>query len=125
MSQENYLPDWSLKEILQCDESQVEKAESIMKYLDFPIDKFPNGLNSKIGENKISLSGGELQKIAFIRLLLQDKRIFIMDEPTSALDLDSEKRVIELIESMLSEKTCIIITHRKPLLEICNKIIEL
>ena len=125
MSQENYLPDWSLKEILQCDESQVEKAESIMKYLDFPIDKFPNGLNSKIGENKISLSGGEIQKIAFIRLLLQDKRIFIMDEPTSALDLDSEKRVIELIESMLSEKTCIIITHRKPLLEICNKIIEL
>lgn len=48
-----------------------------------------------------------------------------MDEPTSALDEDSENRMIHLISTELSGKTCIIITHRKAVLEICDRVIEL
>ena len=125
MSQENYLPGWELRDIFECKDSDTEKINYLMSYLNFPIDSFSNGLDSKIGENKMSLSGGEIQKIAFVRLILQDKKIYIMDEPTSALDEDSENRMIHLINKELGGKTCIIITHRKAVLEICDRVIEL
>lgn len=125
MSQDNYLPDWTLKDIFDCDDIELENAKYLMNYLNFPIEKFPNGLDSKIGENKIALSGGEIQKIAFIRLILQNKMIYIMDEPTSALDVDSENKMIELIETRLKGKTCIIITHRDAVLKICNRVVDL
>lgn len=66
-----------------------------------------------------------MQKLAFIRLLLEQKQIYILDEPTSALDLESEKKMIIMIEKYLKNKTCIIITHRKAILNICDKIIKL
>ncbi len=125
MSQENYLPGWKLRDIFECEDNDIEKINSLMNYLNFPVDSFLNGLDSKIGENKMSLSGGEIQKIAFVRLILQDKKIYIMDEPTSALDEDSENRMIHLISTELNGKTCIIITHRKAVLEICDRVIEL
>lgn len=125
MSQENYLPGWKLRDIFECEDNDIEKINYLMSYLSFPVDSFLNGLDSKIGENKMSLSGGEIQKIAFVRLILQDKKIYIMDEPTSALDEDSENRMIHLISTELNGKTCIIITHRKAVLEICDRVIEL
>ena len=72
----------------------------------------------------ISLSGGELQKLAFIKLLLEQKQIYIFDEPTSALDLESEEKMITMLRKYLKNRTCIIITHRKAILNICDKIIE-
>lgn len=125
MSQENYLPSWSLWDIFEADKQDESKIVGLMKFLNFPIEKLPYGLNSIIGENRISLSGGEIQKIAFIRLLLQNKQIYIFDEPTAALDIDSEKKMVQLIESELYQKTCLIITHRKEVLKICDRVIEL
>ena len=123
MSQDNYLPDWKLRELFECDDDK--KISSLMEYLNLPLENFLYGLDSKIGENKIALSGGEIQKIAFIRLILQDKQIYIMDEPTSALDTDSEERMIQLINTSLKGKTCVIVTHRKSVLKICNRVLEL
>lgn len=123
MLQENYLPDWSLKEFFG--KNNTEEAEKMMDDLGISLRKFSEGMNSKIGENKISLSGGELQKLAFIKLLLEQKQIYILDEPTSALDLESENKMIAMIEKYLKNRTCIIITHRKEILNICDRIIEL
>lgn len=67
----------------------------------------------------------EIQKIAFIRLISQNRQIYIMDEPSSALDGDSENKMIHLIDKYLRGKTCMIITHRKAILEICDRVVEL
>lgn len=126
MSQDNYLPGWELREIFECkDESDEEKICVLLRYLNFSIGNFTKGLKSKIGENKMSLSGGEIQKIAFIRLISQNRQIYIMDKPSSALDGDSENRMIHLIDKYLRGKTCMIITHRKAILEICDRVVEL
>ncbi|MDD3341545.1 MAG: hypothetical protein PHN72_05100 [Bacilli bacterium] len=50
-----------------------------------------------------------------------DKEIYILDEPTSNLDSVSEDRIASMIEKYLKDKTCIIVTHRPKLTEICNK----
>lgn len=122
MLQENYLPDWTLEDFFG--KNNVENAEKMMNDLGIPLRKFSKGMNSRIGENKISLSGGELQKLAFIKLLLEQKQIYIFDEPTSALDLESEEKMITMLRKYLKNRTCIIITHRKAILNICDKIIE-
>lgn len=81
--------------------NNVENAEKMMNDLGIPLRKFSKGMNSRIGENKISLSGGELQKLAFIKLLLEQKQIYIFDEPTSALDLESEEKMITMLRKYL------------------------
>lgn len=125
MTQDNYLPRWKIREVFECDEDQEDRIYYLMDYLNFPVQKLENGLESVIGDNKISLSGGEAQKIAFIRLILQNKQIYIMDEPTAALDTESEDKMVNLIRDVLKDKTCLIITHRPKVLEICDRTIEL
>jgi len=52
---------------------------------------------------------------------LLDKEIYILDEPTSNLDIISENKIYEMINKYLNDKTCIIVTHRPKLTEMCNK----
>ena len=67
--------------------SETEVKEACIKSdaLKF-ISKFKNGLNTVIGEGAITLSGGEIQRIAIARALLKKAKILILDEPTSAID---------------------------------------
>jgi ATP-binding cassette, subfamily B, bacterial PglK len=57
------------------------------------------------------LSGGQIQRIAIIRALLQRKQKIILDEPTSALDSVSEKRIVELINTLKQSHLVILVTH--------------
>ena len=100
-------------------------AKRMLRELHFEIDKFPEGMESEIGGNASSISGGEAQKLAFIRLILEDKKMFILDEPTSALDLESEELMLEMICKYMKGRTCVIITHRPKLLDICDQVIEM
>lgn len=86
---------------------------------------FNDGLNTIIKENTLNLSGGQVQKIALIRLFLQDKSIYILDEPTSAMDIESEKIVCNVLKKKLEGKTALIITHREQILSICDKNIRM
>ncbi|MEF9992469.1 MAG: ABC transporter ATP-binding protein [Romboutsia sp.] len=81
---------------------------------------------SKVGENSNFVSGGEIQKISLLRLLLQDnKSIYILDEPTSAVDIENEIKICNKLKEVLKGKTVIIITHRPAILDICDEIINL
>ena len=53
--------------------------------------------------------------------ILLDKKIYILDEPTSNLDSLSENKIYDMINKYLKNKTCLIVTHRPKLTEICNK----
>ncbi|MEP0005650.1 MAG: peptidase domain-containing ABC transporter [Balneola sp.] len=83
-----------------------------LQILDF-IEKIPHGLDTHIGENGASLSGGEKQKIAIARALYKEPEIFIFDEASSHLDSISEQYIQEAIQKLKNQgKTIIVIAHR-------------
>ena len=62
------------------------------------------------------LSGGEQQRVALVKLMLQDSDIILADEPTSSLDLENEKIVMDILKSFTEKgKTVIIVTHNQSL----------
>jgi putative ATP-binding cassette transporter len=62
-----------------------------------------------------TLSGGEKQRIAFARLLIQKPQIIVMDEATSALDRQSQENLMNLIHEKLPETTIVSVGHREEL----------
>lgn len=76
------------------------------------VDRFPNGLNTKIGEEGVNLSGGQKQLIAFIRAIYSNPEILIVDEGTSAMDREMEQHVLNLIRKYKTNMMVLFITHR-------------
>ena len=85
------------------------------------VNNLEKGLDTLVGEKGIKLSAGQKQRLNIIRGILLDKEIYILDEPTSNLDRVSENKIYDMIDKYLRDKTCIIVTHRDKLTEICNK----
>jgi ATP-binding cassette, subfamily B, bacterial PglK len=87
--------------------------------------RLPEGVFSRLGEKGVKLSGGEGQRVAIARALYHNRNVFIFDEATSALDTETEKNVVEMIESLHGEKTMIVIAHRISTLKHCDMIYKL
>ena len=88
---------------------QISMQLGIQKF----IDELPQGFFTDVGENGLSLSGGQRQKIAFARVLYREPEIIILDEATSALDSESEDDIMNVVRKLKSEgKTIIMIAHR-------------
>lgn len=75
------------------------------------IDKLPQGLDTIVEESGKRFSGGEQQRIALARILLQDAPIIIIDEPTIGLDPLTEKQLLTTIFEVLKGKTVLWVTH--------------
>jgi HlyD family secretion protein len=98
-------------------DSKNVNLEEVYKIIDFInlkefIDSLPYGLNTKVGDNGIFLSGGQKQKIAIARCLIKNSEVIIFDEATSSLDTESEKSINDLIFKLRNSKTIINVTHR-------------
>ncbi|HLA49156.1 MAG TPA: ABC transporter ATP-binding protein [Candidatus Saccharimonadales bacterium] len=85
-------------------------------------DHLPGGLESMVGEGGNTLSGGQKQRLAIARGLLKNAPIVCMDEPTAALDSKSEKYIRDSIAKLIANKTVLMVTHRKALLSLMDKI---
>jgi ATP-binding cassette subfamily B protein len=72
----------------------------------------PEGLDLRLGDRGATLSGGQRQRVAIARAMLKDAPVLLLDEPTSALDAATEVEVLEALERLFSERTCIVIAHR-------------
>lgn len=104
-------------------DEEIEKAVSISCAKQF-IDELPLGLETVIGEKGMGLSEGQIQRLAIARSLLSKAPILLLDEATSALDEETEKQFLMNLKQ-LENKTCIIVSHKKAALEICNKYVQI
>lgn len=105
------------------DEDMMHALE--MACADRFVKKLPDGLDTELSEKSGGLSEGQAQRIAIARALIGNKPVIILDEATSALDEKTESVVLQNISNELTQKTCFIITHRRSMLQYCDKVIRL
>lgn len=95
-----------------------QRAETLLKQI---------GLNHRLTAFPHMLSGGEKQRVAIVRALMNHPKIILADEPTASLDAERATEVIEMIKNQIKSKKMIgiMITHDKRLFEYADKVIEL
>ena len=86
------------------------------------INEQPQGLQTSVGEKGNTLSAGEKQLVAFLRIYLRNPQLLVLDEATSSIDSITEQYVQTAIAKMTEGRTSIIIAHRLSTLSLCDKI---
>ena len=92
-------------------QAEIDRAAAMAHCEEF-IRNIPGGYEAKVGERGTKLSGGEKQRIAIARAILADAPILILDEATSSLDSITEKFIQESLETLMENRTTIVIAHR-------------
>ena len=116
VTQETYLFNGTVRDNLLYAKPEATEEEMIeacrkANIWDF-IERQPDGLDTKVGNRGLKLSGGEKQRISIARALLKDPALLIFDEATSALDSISEAAIQAAINPLIEERTSILIAHR-------------
>jgi ATP-binding cassette, subfamily B, bacterial MsbA len=105
-------------------QERVEEAAKIAHAHNFIVGK-PEGYQTVVGDRGSKLSGGERQRVTIARAVLKNPPILILDEATSSLDTESERIVQDAINSLMKNRTCIVIAHRLSTVQHADEIVVL
>ncbi len=89
------------------------------------VEALPEGLDTRVGERGVRLSGGQRQRVAIARAFLKDAPVLILDEATSHLDAVNEQAVRHALETLMSDRTTIVIAHRLSTVRNAERIVVL
>ena len=89
------------------------------------IEALPDGYDTELGQRGVGLSGGQRQRLAIARTILRNPAILILDEPTTGLDSTSEEEVMEGLETLMRNRTTIMITHSLALAQTADRMVEI
>jgi len=103
-------------------EEELEQAARAAHVLEFT-DRFPDGLETQVGDRGVTLSGGQRQRVAIARALLKNAPVLILDEATSALDTESERHIQQALEVLMQNRTTLVIAHRLSTIESADRIV--
>jgi subfamily B ATP-binding cassette protein MsbA len=102
--------------------AEIEAAARAAHVLEFT-DRFPDGLETEVGDRGVTLSGGQRQRVAIARALLKNTPILVLDEATSALDSESERHIQAALEALMQNRTTLVIAHRLSTIENADRIV--
>jgi len=105
-------------------EVEIIAAAQAVHAMEF-IREMPQGMQTQVGKRGVKLSRGQRQRIAIARVLLKNPPILILDESASTLDSKSERYVQAALETLMQNRTVIIIARRKTTVEKADRIIVL
>ncbi|WP_165362772.1 ATP-binding cassette domain-containing protein [Promicromonospora panici] len=78
------------------------------------VESLPDGLDTRLGPDGVTLSAGEEQLVAFARLLVRDVDVVVLDEATARMDPATAERVTLAAQALLTGRTAIVVAHRLP-----------
>ncbi len=90
---------------------EVEDAAKLAQVYD-NIVEFPGGFDTALGERGLSLSGGQRQRVSIARAIIKRPSILVFDDSLSAVDTDTEDRILAGLDTVMQDRTTIIIGHR-------------
>lgn len=123
-----YLVDESIRDNIafgidadQIDDRRIWEVLEEAQLKEF-VEELPEGLDTTIGDRGVRISGGQRQRLGIARALYHNPEILVFDEATSALDGDTEKAVMDAVNSFHGKKTMVIIAHRLNTIAKCDVI---
>ena len=116
VDQEPFLFSTSIRNNIAMGRSGVsdEEIDAMVRcvHLTPDLERWPQGLETVVGERGVSLSGGQKQRIALARTLIRKPKILILDDAFSSLDIETEAIILSNIRRITGSLTTLIITHR-------------
>ncbi len=124
--QDGFLFDESIKDNVDFFTGATD--EEILKCLDVAgmsgdLQKLPEGENTLCGERGNHLSGGQRQRVSLARALVRRPKILLLDDTLSAVDNVTEKQILSKLRQELSERSCVVVSHRLSAVEHADEII--
>lgn len=105
-------------------DGQIEAAARKASLHDF-VMSLPDGYDTRLSELGDSLSGGERQRIGIARAFLHDPDVILLDEPTSNLDSLNESVILKALKEEASEKTVVLVSHRRSTMGIADEVLQM
>tara|TARA_B100001939_G_scaffold330025_1_gene326769 strand:- start:168 stop:1919 length:1752 start_codon:yes stop_codon:yes gene_type:complete len=130
VSQNTFIFNDTLKNNINLKENEGPKNIDFDKLMDDLninnfADKLPSRYNTKIGIDGISLSGGELQRLAIARAIYKNAPLLLLDEATNSLDSINEIEINKTLDKYFKDKTVLIIAHKLETIKDADNIIVL
>ncbi|MCV7220935.1 ABC transporter ATP-binding protein [Mycolicibacterium elephantis] len=129
VTQENFMFDGTIADNIRfgkpdaTDEEVAAAAAAVG--VDRFIDSLPDGYDTDVAKRGGRLSAGQRQLVAFARAFLADPAVLILDEATSSLDIPSERMVQRALETVLADRTALVIAHRLSTVQIADRVLVL
>jgi ATP-binding cassette subfamily B protein len=129
VTQENFMFDGTVADNIafgrpSATHSEITAAAAAVGADEF-IAELPEGYNTDVGKRGSRLSAGQRQLITFARAFLADPAVLILDEATSSLDVPSERSVQRALQTVLADRTAVIIAHRLSTVQIADRVLVL